>query len=84
MERNVREEDAQREAEKNALRKVRKALDGIEAGEIEQRRWRSIVIAVSVALILLGAGLLLGLYLAAKDVPRGAPVQLPGKVVPRN
>jgi hypothetical protein len=84
MERNVQEEDAQREAEKNALRKVRRTLDDIEAGETEQRQWRSIVVAVSVALFLLGAGLLAGLYLAAKDVPRGAPVQLPGKVAPKN
>ncbi len=83
MERGVKEEEAQREAERNALRKVRKALDGIEAGEGERRRWRNTVLAVSVVLSILGAALLLGLYFAGKEVPRDAPIQVPGKVVPK-
>jgi hypothetical protein len=83
MERGVKDEEAQREAERSALRKVRKALDGIEAGEDEQRRWRKTVVAVSVVLFILGAALLLALFFAGKAVPRDAPIQVPGKVIPK-
>lgn len=82
MERDVKEEEAQREAERDALRKVRKTLDGIEAGESEQRRWRNTIVVVSVVLFILGAAVLLGLYFAAKEVPRGAPIDLPKKISP--
>jgi len=83
MGRSAKEEEAQREAERTALRKVRKALDGIEAGEAEQRRWRRTVLVVSAVLLVLGASLLLGLFFAGKDVPRGSPIQVPEKISPK-
>jgi len=81
--RTVTEEESQREAERAALRKVRRALDGIEEGESEQRRWQRKVLVVCAALLVLGSLLLLGLYLAGKDVPRGAPIQVPAKISPK-
>jgi len=81
--RSVKEVEAQREAERRALRKIRKALDGIEQGENEQRWWRRKVLIVCAALLVFGSLLLLGLFLAGKEVPRGAPIQVPEKISPK-
>ena len=73
---------AQRKAEQNALRNVRKELDHLEAQDARQRKLnRTLAIVAAIVLpVLLIAAWLLVLKRAEPQDRNAAPVQIPSKV----
>ena len=78
----MKEAGAQRKAEQNALRNVRKELDQLAAQDSQQRklsRTMMIVAAVVLAILLLVAWRVV-MTRAAEQDRKAAPVQIPSKV----
>jgi ferric-dicitrate binding protein FerR (iron transport regulator) len=73
-------EQAQREAERAALRNVRKALDQLEASEAQRRRLLRKVAIACAALLVFGALLVWALFFSGERMPKGAPVQVPDHI----
>jgi hypothetical protein len=71
-------EQAQRQAERTALRKVRGTLDGIAESDQRQRRALRRVLLFCALLLLAGLGLVA--LLVANGKERGAPVELPSTI----
>ena len=73
---------AQRKAEQNALRNVRKELDHLEAQDARQRKLNRILVIVAAIVlpVLLIAAWLLVLKRAEPQERNAAPVQIPSKV----
>ena len=80
--RTVNEVRAQRKAEQNALRNVRKELDHLEAQDARQRKLNRILVIVAAVVLplLLIAAWLLMLKRAEPQDRNAAPVQIPSKV----
>jgi len=76
-------EHAQRTVERSALRKVRKALDGIERAAARQRRLLRSVLLACAALVVLGAWLIWALIFAGREPPAGPGVELPAAAKPK-
>lgn len=76
-----RDAAAQRAAEQDALRKVRKKLDHIEVEEARQRRVIRIVAIVGVAAVLSVMALVWTMLSANRDQLRGVPVEIPRSAV---
>jgi len=74
------EEHSQRTVEQTALRKVRRALDGIEEAEAAERRSLRKVVILCVILALVVAWLFLGLTYSDRGIPKQSPMQVPDKV----
>ena len=72
------EEHAQHMVEQAALRKMRKALDGIELAEAAGRRTLRKVLIVCAILAVLVAGFFWWLIFSGKDLPKQAPMKIPG------
>ena len=74
-------EHAQRTVERSALRKVRKALDQIDAAEISERRALRKVLLLCVLLALLGGwffwGLIFGDRVGDRGLPKPPPMKIP-------
>lgn len=70
-------ENAQRTVERAALRKVRKALDGMERAAAEQRRLLRRVLIACAVLALVGALFAWGVFFSGRDGPKGPAIQLP-------
>ena len=78
---NVAEREAQRAAEQEALRNVRRLTDELEQEQRERRRmmkWGWVIAAVAVAGLLY---VLVSIYSKARSVPLPARIDVPGKVV---
>jgi hypothetical protein len=71
------EAHAQRTTEQTALRKVRKALDGMEETARAERRALHRVLVVCAILALLGVAYFAWLILSARDLPTQAPLRPP-------
>ena len=80
--RAINEVRAQRKAEQNALRNVRKELDQLEAQDARQRRLnRTLVVVAAIVLpVLLVVAWLVVLKRAEPQERNAAPVQIPSKV----
>ena len=74
------EEHAQRTTEQTALRKGRKALDGIEAAEAGQRRNLRRILIVCALLAVFGAWLSWELIFSDKGMPKPQPMKIPATV----
>jgi hypothetical protein len=70
-------ENAQRTVERSALRKMRKALDGIERAEAEKRKLLRNVLLACAALVLLGAWLVWALIFSGRAQSAGPGIELP-------
>jgi hypothetical protein len=70
-------ENAQRTVERSALRKVRKALDGIERAEAEKRKLLRNVLLACAALVLLGAWLVWALIFSGRAPSASPGIELP-------
>jgi hypothetical protein len=82
-ERTVAEVEAQRAAEQDALRNVRKLTESLESEQLEQRRLRrrALKAAGLVALILVLAFLYTRYYVVSPTaVPKQQPITVPEKV----
>jgi len=77
------EEHAQRTVEQTALRKVRKALDGIEAADAARRRSLRRIVVVCVILAVIVAWLFLGLIYGDRGMPKQSPLKVPDKIQPK-
>jgi hypothetical protein len=77
------EEHAQRTAERSALRKVRKALDRIEAAETAERRTLRKVLVVCALLAVLGGWFAWWLIFSDRGMPKPPPMNLPQKLQQR-
>ncbi len=73
-------EQAQREAERAALRKVRKALDRIEDSEAKRRRLLRKVAVLCVVLVAFGAVMMWALFFSGERGPKGPPLQIPDNI----
>jgi type VI protein secretion system component VasF len=71
------EEAARRTAEQTALRKVRRELDQIAAGEARQRRVIRIIALVGVAAILCLVLVVWFAFFSARDPLYGTPIKIP-------
>lgn len=80
LDRAAIEEAAQREAERAALRKVRKKLDNIEQGDARQRRILGIVLAAGAVVILVLAVVVWQMISRNRELHRGPPVDIPRAV----
>ena len=74
------EEAAQREAERAALRKVRKQLDNIEQGDVKQRRILRTVLVLGAVLILVLALVVWQMISRNRELHSGPPVEIPRAV----
>lgn len=72
------EEHAQRTVEQIALRKVRKTLDKIEKAEAAGRRTLRCVLIACAILAVLGAWFFWELLFSGRDLPKSAPMKVPG------
>jgi hypothetical protein len=72
------EEHAQRMVEQTALRKVRKALDQMEKDGAAERRTLRRALIVCALLIVLGVWYFWGFMFDGKDLPKQAPMKIPG------
>jgi hypothetical protein len=77
---NVKAEEAQREAERAALRNVRSALDGIEVSEAQRRRLLRKVLVICAVLFALGAVLAWAMFFSGERMPKGPPLQIPENI----
>ncbi len=71
------EEHAQRTVEQTALRKVRKALDGIEETEAARRRTLRYALIACALLALLGLWFFWGLLFDDSGAPKSPPMKVP-------
>jgi len=71
------EEHAQRTAERTALRKVRKALDRIDAAETSERRVLRKVLLVCALLAVLGGWFFWWLIFSDRGMPKPPPLKIP-------
>lgn len=79
--RTVAEEEAQRAAEQEALRKVRHLTDELEGEQRLRRRLQRWALLIG-ALALLGiVYVAVAIYLKATSAPAPARIEIPGKVV---
>lgn len=74
------QENAQRTAERTALRKVRKALDRIDAAETAERRTLRKVLVVCVLLAVLGGWFFWWLIFSDRGMPKPPPMKIPQKL----
>jgi len=74
------EEHAQRTTERTALRKVRKALDRIEATEAAERRSLRKVLVVCALLAVLGGWFFWWLIFSDRGMPKPPPMNIPQKL----
>lgn len=77
----VAEREAQRAAEQEALRNVRRLTDELEREQRDRRRmakWGWVIAAIAVAGLLY---VLVSIYVKARSVPPPAKIEVPGKVV---
>lgn len=80
LDRAAIEETAQREAERAALRKVRKKLDNIEQGDARQRRILGIVLVAGAVVILVLAVVVWQMISRNRELRSGPPVEIPRAV----
>ena len=73
-------EAAQREAERAALRKVRKQLDHIEQGDVKQRRILRTVLVLGAAVVLVLAVVVWQMISRNRELRSGPPVEIPRAV----
>ena len=71
---------AQRTAEQAALRKVRKALDRIEAAEAGERRALGYVLILCALLAALGGWFFWGLIFGGGEMPKQPPMNVPARL----
>ncbi len=71
------EEHAQRTVERSALRKVRKALDRIEAAETAERRTLRKVLVVCALLAVVGGWFFWWLMFSDRGMPKPPPMKVP-------
>ncbi|HLE66914.1 MAG TPA: hypothetical protein VI730_07180 [Burkholderiales bacterium] len=73
-------EAAQREAERAALRKVRKQLDHIEQGDVKQRRILRTVLVLGAVVVLVLAVVVWQMISRNRELRSGPPVEIPRAV----
>jgi cell division septal protein FtsQ len=73
-------EQAQREAERAALRNVRKVLDQLEDSEVQRRRLLRRVVAVCAVLLVVGGVLVWGIFFSGERMPKSAPLKIPESI----
>lgn len=82
---SVAEREAQREAEQQALRNVRRLTDELEGEQRERRRmqrWGWIVAALAIAGLIY---VVVSIYVKAKNAPPPSKIEVPSKIdVPQN
>jgi hypothetical protein len=71
---------AQREAERAALRKVRKQLDHIEQGDVKQRRILRTVLVLGAVVVLVLAVVVWQMISRNRELRSGPPVEIPRAV----
>jgi len=77
---DAKTEQAQRDAERAALRKVRKVLDQIEDSEAQRRRLLRKVAVLCIVLVAFGAVLVWALFVSGERMPKGPPLQIPDSI----